>query len=67
MNRRDIIDGLIEHEVNEEDIGSNPAFLLNINDDDLEQARDMVERMKMHIEDVINYRHDMEEYNDVAD
>lgn len=52
-------------EVIEADSGTTPAFLMHQDDDDLQRALDIIARMKMHIEDVLSYRRDMEEYNDV--
>lgn len=66
MKVGEIITNLHDWEVQEADFGQSPAFLLNQEDHALQAALDIVERMKMHLEDVINYRHDMEEYNDVA-
>lgn len=66
MKTGEIITELHTWIVCEDDHGANPAFLLNQEDDNLQAALDIVERMKLHLEDVINYRQDMEEYADVA-
>lgn len=66
MKIGEIISNLHDWEVQEADFGQTPAFLLMQDVDDLQAALDIVERMKMHLEDVVNYHHDMEEYNDVA-
>jgi hypothetical protein len=66
MKLGDLMTALVEWEVNEEDGFTTPAFVIDCSDEELERARDFIERAKMHIEDVINYRHDMEEYHDVT-
>lgn len=66
MNMKELFGLVVEFETNEDDQFSPPAFLLNLDDEQLEAARDVAERIRMHMEDVLNYRQDMEEYNDVA-